>query len=145
MKRRFPSFLQPMLILLVLVVGPLHAQTVFACTMMDTVMLDECCCEGHAALKDCVDSDCDAAFEPGDDVCCDRSVEVSIDTAARQDMAAVSVAQVHSDTDPPHAIPATFKVPILSRSMEATGLFHSNPIASQSGTDIYLTTQRQRI
>ncbi len=134
-----------MLILLVLVIGPLQAQTAFACKMMDTVMLGECCCEAHVALKDCVDSDCDAAVDSSWDPCCERSVDVSIDDDARQDTPIVKPVEVPSDVDPPQAIAASFDVLILSQSFVARSVLQPHPIAGQSGSDTYLITQRLRI
>ncbi len=134
-----------MLVLLVLVIGPLQAQTAFACEMMDRVMLGECCCEAHVALKDGVDSDCGAAVDSSGDPCCDRSVEVTIDDDARQDTPIVKPVEVPSDVDPPQAIAASFELLILSQSFVALGVFQSQPIAGQSGSDTYLITRRLRI
>ncbi len=134
-----------MLVLLVLVIGPLQAQTAFACEMMDRVMLGECCCEAHVAPKDCVDSDCGAAVDSGGDPCCDRSVEITIDDDARQDTPLVKPVEVPSDVDPPQAIAAACELLILSQSLVALGEFQSRPIAGQSGSDTYLITRRLRI
>lgn len=134
-----------MLLLLVLVVGPLQAQTVFACAMMDTVMHGECCCEDHEVNEDCLDSDGDATLEFSPGPCCERSVEVSIDEDARQDSPVVKPVEVRSDVDPPQAIITSSDALIPPQSVVAPGVFQPLPIAGQSGSRTYLITQRLRI
>ena len=47
MRRLRKQLVRPLLFALVLVLGPLNAQTVFACMMMGGVELETCCCGDH--------------------------------------------------------------------------------------------------
>ena len=134
-----------LLIVSVLVIGPLQAHVVFACEMMDMVVLDECCCEEPAAHKDCVDSSSDATHQSSQDLCCERSVGLSLDEDARQDTPIVTPVEVRSDVDPPQVTVASFDVIDPSQRVAAHGVFQRLPIAGQSGSDTYLITQRLRI
>jgi len=145
MKRHYPSSLRPILILLILVIGPLHAQTMFACEMMGKVMLDECCCEVLQALKDGVNSDCADVVDDGKDPCCEQSVQVSVDQEARQDTPIVKPLQLPSDVDPPNTIVALFSMPVEPLLLACPGEIHSSTVAGQTGSDTYLITQRLRI
>ena len=73
------TFIRPLLLALLLVMGPMHAQIVFACTMMDMAVQGECDCCDHENGKPCVDSDCDIAVDSDDDPCCEQSVELGFD------------------------------------------------------------------
>lgn len=143
MNRRLRTFLRPVLILIV-AAGPLHAQTVFACSMMDMVM-EECCCDDHRIGKGCIDSDCDAAVGPSEEPCCEQSVEVQVDEDAREDARIVKPLEIRSDVDPPHAIVASFDMIAAPQERSALVVYQPRPIARSSGTDTYLITQRLRI
>lgn len=145
MQRRKRPFIRPLLLVLMLVLGPLHAQTVFACAMMDTVMHGECCCAGHKSDEDCIDSGCDGAVNSNNDPCCERSVEVSVDEDARQDTPILKSVEVRSDADPPQAIVTSFDDIAPPQRRAAEFLFQSLPDVRHSGSDTYLITQRLRI
>ena len=125
-------------------IGPLQAQTVFACSMMDRVM-DECCCGDHASGRNCIDSDCDATVGSSNDPCCERSVEVNVDEDTRQDTRIAKPLEIRSDVDPPQAILASSEgiAPLLRCAVPF--LFQSPPDVRQSGSNTYLITQRLRI
>ncbi len=144
MKLLAPSYLRPLL-LLVLIIGPLQAQTVFACAMMDTVMHNACCCDDHKVDEDCVDSGCDAMLESSEGPCCERSVEVSVDEDTRQSTPIVKSVEVRSDVDPPPAIVVSLDVIATPQLIAVRGVFKPLPIPGQSGSDTYLITQRLRI
>jgi hypothetical protein len=145
MNRPRPSYLRSVLLVLVLAVGPIQAQTMFACAMMDTVMHADCCCGDRAVHRGCVDSSCDAALESGRDPCCEQSVELGIDDDARQDSPVVNPAVVRSDVDPPQAIVASFDALVPAQSVQTPCVFQPYSDTGQSSSDIYLVTQRLRI
>ncbi|MCH9670539.1 MAG: hypothetical protein K0U93_03730 [Gammaproteobacteria bacterium] len=135
MNRRLRTFLRSVLILIV-ASGPLQAQTVFACSMMDMVM-EECCCGDHIVG--------DATVEANEEPCCEQSVEIRVDEDARQDLCAVRPLEVGSDVDPPHAIVAPFDVVAVPQERSAFVVYLPPLIVRSSGTDTYLITQRLRI
>lgn len=134
-----------MLLLLILVVGPLQAQSVFACSMMDTVMHGDCCCVGHKSDQDCIEADCEGAVDASASPCCERSVEISVDDEARQDTPIVTAVEVRSDVDPPPAIIASINEFVPRRLTAAGRVDYSPHIVCHSGSDTYLITQRLRI
>ncbi len=133
-----------LLLLGVLIVGPLQAQSVFACPMMDEVM-HECCCIGHKTNEDCANADCDGAVAANTDPCCDRTVTISIDEEARQDAPIVKPVEVRSDVDPPAGILATITDFNLLPRRVALRVDFSAPELCKSRSDTYLITQRLRI
>jgi len=135
MNRRLQTFLRSVLILIV-GVGPLQAQAVFACSMMDTVM-EECCCGDHLIG--------DAAVDSNEEPCCEQSVEVQVDEDARQDTQLVKPFEIRSDVDPPPAIVNSFNVIAALQERSAPVVYQSRPTANFSGTNTYLITQRLRI
>lgn len=144
MNRPNPLFLRALLLLIV-AVGPLQAQTLYACAMMDTGVLDGCCCEAHKTEQDCASPDCNASVESGDKPCCERSVEVSIDQEAGKETLTVKPTDVRSDVDPPHALVCSFVTPFPQRPFPAQGVVDRAPGADRSGSDIWLLTRRLRI
>ncbi|MEQ9450974.1 MAG: hypothetical protein RJQ07_05265 [Pseudomonadales bacterium] len=128
-----------LLVLAILIVGPLQAQSVFACAMMDEVM-HECCCVGHKT-----DEDFDVAVDANTDLCCERSVTISIDEEARQDTPIVKPVEVRSDVDPPVAIVAANTEFFSPPRRVALRVNFSPPDLCYSRADTYLITQRLRI
>jgi hypothetical protein len=139
------SILRATLLILVLAFGPLQARTLFACAMMGTSMLDECCCEAHTSIKDCIDAECDGIVDSGGVPCCEISVQISVDDDARQDTPIVKTAHIRSDVDPPQVIAASFPVPVLSPSLLTTAVFPPPFSVELSASDTYLVTQRLRL
>ncbi len=145
MQRNSPSTARAVLLLLILVVGPLKAQSVFACAMMDEVRHGECCCVGPPSDEDCADAGCDGVLNSNDEPCCERSVEVTLDDEARQDAPIIKPVEVRSDVDPPTPIVTSFDTlePTVSCLTVSSSL--SLPDVGPSGSDTYLITQRLRI
>lgn len=135
MEQRNPSLLRALL-LLVLTIGPLQAQTVFACAMMETVVHGNCCCDAHS-------TDDVAPAEDGCS-CCELSIELSVNVDARPDAPIVKQTEVNSDPDPPQflvSLPASSS----SHPRKIRGVFRRLAITSQSGSDTWLLTQRLRL
>ncbi len=137
--------LRTVLTLLVLVIGPLQAQSVFACSMMDEVMHGECCCVGHKTDKDCIDADCEGAAQSGASPCCERSVQITIDEEARADTPIVKPIEVRSDVDPPPALIASSSLIALPSLTAVLCPVQTIPREPHSRSDTYLITQRLRI
>ena len=139
------TFIRPLLLALMLVIGPVHAQIVFACAMMDMAVHGECACCDHENDKPCVDSDCAIAVDPGDAPCCEQSVELSFDEDARQNTPGAKAAQIRTDADRPQTIVASFDLIEPPRVVAARGVVQSLPSPGRAGSDTYLITQRLRI
>jgi hypothetical protein len=139
MFRRNRSFLRPLLLLIFLVVGPLQAQTVFACVTMDMVMnvVDSC-----KTNQDCVNMDLDDVLELNQNPCFEQSVVLSVDQDLQQNMPIVN-SVVESDIDPPQVIATTLDG-VLPRQFVLAVHPRSN-FPGQSGSNTYLITQRLRI
>ena len=141
MFRRNRSFLRPLLLLIFLVVGPLQAQTVFACVTMDMVMnvVDSC-----KTNQDCVNMDLDDVLELNQNPCFEQSVILSIDQDLQQNMPIVN-SVVESDIDPPQIIATTLNG-VLPRQFVLAFIVHPRSnFPGQSGSNTYLITQRLRI
>jgi hypothetical protein len=143
MNRYLQTFLRSVLIL-VLAIGPLRAQTEFACPMMGMVM-DECCCDDHQTGQDCVSSVCEAAVDSDEGPCCERSVSIEVDEDTRQDAQIATSLEIRSDIDPPPVIASSFDVIATSQGRAVLVVFRNLPVASHSRSDTYLITQRLRI
>lgn len=143
---RAVSFLLALLFLFMMTMGSLQAKTVFTCAMMDTGTLYECCCDGSKVDKACLDHSCNVMFGPNKGICCERSIEVSIIAdETRQNASFVKPIEIRSDVDPPQAIIANSLDILISLYPIVTSIVYSQPIASLSGSNIYLITQRLRI
>ena len=145
MSNRILTSLLSLLLLLMMTVGSLQSKTVFACAIMDAVMLDECCCDNHEADKDCVDSSCNAMLDPGQGSCCDRSTEVGINEDSLQDSPVVKPVEIRSDVDPPLAIIDYSFDTLVPLNSTVALVIHSQPDTGLSSADTYLITQRLRI
>lgn len=137
--------IRSLLLALMLVIGPVHAQIVFACAMVDMAMHGECACCDHENDKPCVDSDCDIAVDSGDDPCCEQSVELGFDDDARQNTPGAKPAEMRADADPPQIIIASFDLIEPPRVVAVRGVVQSLPTPGRFGSDTYLITQRLRI
>lgn len=134
MKRRKPSFARALL-LLVVAVGPLQAQSIFACGMMDTIVHDECCCGEHDS----------AELASGESPCCEHSVEIGVDQEATQDASVAKPAKIDSDADPPRLPVFSSEILFAPEPLRAPPDFVTAPAAPPAASDTYLTTQRLRI
>ena len=140
MFRRNRSFLRPLLLLIFLVVGPLQAQTVFACVTMDMVMNVSDSCKTN---QDCVNMDSGDAPDLSQNPCFERSVILSINQDLQQNIPAIN-SVVESDIDPPQAIETTLDF-IPRQQFVAYIAFPRTNLTGQSGSNTYLITQRLRI
>ena len=117
--------------------------------MMDTVILDDCCCDDHKpdqnAKDKCKKSHCDSMLEPVDDPCCERSIEVGIDQEAVQTVPLTTLTDLRADIDPPQTLASSFDAVFPPNRCLIHGNSHYLPVAGQSGSDTYLVTQRLRI
>jgi len=143
MNRRLRTFLRCVLLLIV-AVGPLRAQAVFACSMMDMVM-EECCCDDYRIGRESVDSDCDTAAGGGQEPCCEQSVQVQIDEKARQDTRIVKPPELRTDVDPPQASAISSDLVAALQERSALVVYQPHSVPHYPGTDTYLITQRLRI
>lgn len=127
-------------LIFLLLVGPLQAQQVFACGMMDAVFLDDCCCEDH---NNCEDSDSSDLITP-ENQCCEVSIELGFNDEANSEVDVIKSVEIRSDVDPPIEIVianAQWEEPIR---IAAISFPYSRPADSQ-GSNTYLVTQRIRI
>lgn len=123
------------LLALLLVLGPLQAQALFACEMMG-VTLEVCCCDD---LEGATDRSIDhAQSEP----CCEQVVEVSTNTDATD---VIQPLEVRSDVDPPTAIVAPGFSVFPSVVVHHLVLREDDVDHLASGRQTYLITQRLRI
>lgn len=134
------SFLRPLLLLLILVVGPLQAQTVFACVTMDMVMnvADSCKTNQH-----CVNMDFSDALNLSQNPCFEQTVILSINQDLQQNIPAIN-SVVESDIDPPQAIATAFDFSPWQQFIAYIVLPRTS-LTGQSGSNTYLITQRLRI
>lgn len=143
MRSRFRT-IRAVLTVLVLVIGPLQAQSVFACSMMNEVMHGECCCVGHKTDQDCVDADCKGAPQSVASPCCERSVQFTFDEEARADTPIIKSIEVRSDVDPPQYLIASSSLAPPSLTVVIRSV-QTSPREFHSRSDTYFITQRLRI
>lgn len=144
MNDRNPVFRRTLLLLL-LAVGPLQAQSVFACTMMDAVVPDPGCCNEHQAVKGHLEPDQNVSVEAGEDPCCHRSVQVTVDQDAQQVMPIGRSAELRSGMDPPQPLGSLIDALTPLQRTVTPGVSHFFPAAGHSGSDTWLITRRLRI
>ncbi len=143
MNRRLRT-IQRSLLILIMAFGPLQAQNVFACSMMDTVV-EECCCDSHQTVNERFDSDWDAAVGSNELPCCGKSVEIQVDEDAQQDRRVTSPSEIRADSDPVQALVTSFDVSDATQERAAIFVIQLQPIIHYSGSNTYLITQRLRI
>ncbi len=141
MNQRNKSFLRPLLLLLILVVVPLQAQTVFACVTMDMVMnvVDSC-----KTNQDCVNMDLDDVLDLNQDPCFEQSVVLSIDQDLQQNIPIIN-SVIESDIDPPQAMGTALDFVFQQQAVVAFVVFSHINLPWQSSSNTYLITQRLRI
>jgi hypothetical protein len=141
MNRRNKSFLRPLLLLLILVVGPLQAQTVFACVTMDMVMnvVDSC-----KTNQDCVNLDFDNVLDLNQNPCFEQSVALSIDQDLQQNIPIIN-SVIESDIDPPQAVGTALDFVLQQQAVLEIVVFPRVNLPGQSSSNTYLITQRLRI
>ncbi len=135
MTRRKPTIIHLIPLVLMLVAGPLLAQTMFVCAMMNTVMEDRCCDDLTSR----------GTPETGSDPCCEQSVELRFDPASDETSVVIKQIKVRSDVDPPLAslLEAIVSLPVSRFVAIVPQRVNRSP--QDRGTDTYATTQRLRI
>lgn len=125
-----------MLLALMLVLGSVQAHASYFCSMMDTIIHDDCCC---------ADSDIDdMAFMDGEP-CCEKSVALGIDTVSDQAQSSFKPIKFESDVDPPFTIAAAVELsPKFPDTATLSGA-HCDADFCATGSATYLITQRLRI
>lgn len=128
-------------LIIMLLVGPLQAQQIFQCDIMDATFYDDCCCHDH---NNCADSDCDDTVVIREAPCCDISVELSLNDQTVDISNAIKSLEYRTGVDPPTQI-------ILQQNnalqLNDTLSFQAYPkgLIHHYGSNIYLITQRLRI
>jgi len=112
--------------------------------MMDEIMVGDCCCVGNKSDEDCADVYCDGTLNSNNELCCERSVEVSFDNEAKQYAPIVKSFDVRSDVDPPTAIVTSFNIFEPPHARVAAPVFSPFDV-DHYRSDTYLITQRLRI
>ena len=138
MQRRQRKVTSSILLTVMLAVGPLNAQVVFACSMMDAVFHDNRCCDEH---KDCADQDYDEPLEKERDPCCERFVELSVDHELPHFLKPI---EVRTDVDPPLLV-AAIDLSVSACPTTTIVRIEGNIAVCSHGSNTYLTTQRLRI
>lgn len=143
MNRRKQSYWISALLALLLATGPLQAQVLYACTMMDTAMHDECCCDDY---DDCADSNCGDSINADETPCCERTVELTKDGEAPQAVVpAKQKAEIKSNVDPSASSIANSELTTAPRVPSAVSNYPPSDYPVTPGSDTYLITQRLRI
>lgn len=137
MRRLRKQLVRPLLFALILVLGPLNAQTVFACMMMGGVELETCCCDDREpAVID---------FNGGDEPCCKQLVELRMEQPSDQKNPITKPVEVRSDVDPPLAVMVASSVDPRPDRAFVTAYRMRNRLANNLGSQTYLITRRLRI
>ena len=121
-----------------LLVGPLQAQQVFVCGMMDAIFAD-CCCENNNCSPD---SDSSDAITP-ENQCCEESIQLSINIDANSEIDVLKPVEIRSDVDPPAEVGYATTQWAEPGHFTVTSNLYTNPPCSAGTT--YLITQRLRI
>jgi len=130
------QFVRAIILGLVLIAGSVQAQASYFCSITEMVIHDDCCC---------ADFDVDDTMAADNGPCCDKSVDLVVDSVADQAQPSAKAIQFESDVDPPatlaHDIDDAY--PSLS-NLSASGddIAGIPPIA---GSATYLITQRLRL
>jgi hypothetical protein len=133
--------MRSLLLLLILVVGPLQAQTVFVCVTMDMVMNVSDSCKTN---QDCINMDLDDVLDLNQDPCFEQSIVLSINQDLQQNIPAIN-SVVESDVDPPQAISTTLDRVFPPQTVLVFVVFPRINLPGQSSSNTYLITQRLRI
>jgi hypothetical protein len=122
---------------LMLIVGSVQADVTYFCGMMTTAMHDDDCC--------CADADVDHMLLDDNQSCCEKSVDLLVDTIAGQVPAAAQATKFESDADPPDVIDFVFSITSLFPVSSVAFRISSEEFLRVDGSAIYLTTLRLRI
>ena len=130
------QFVRVVLIGLMLIIGSVQADVSYYCGMMDTVMHDDCCS---------MDGDADQMMVDDGKPCCEKSVDLVIDTAANLAQTTPNPIKFESDVDPPDVSVSIFSVPSVPPDRISAFIPRIETSVRPHGSAIYLTTQRLRI
>jgi hypothetical protein len=122
---------------LMLIVGSVQADVTYFCDMMNTAMHDDDCC--------CADADVDHMMLDDNQPCCEKSVDLLVDTITGQAPVAAQVAKFESDADPPDVFDFVFSINSLFPVTSVAFQSNSEEFLRVDGSAIYLTTLRLRI
>ncbi len=129
-------FIRSGLLALTLVVGSVQAQVSYSCGMMDMVIHDDCCC---------ADFEYDDTQITDSEPCCDKTVDLGVDTNSDQAQSTTKPIKFESDVDPPTAAFCAFYYSLqLQDAAEISCVDQAKTIQS-AGSATYLITQRLRI
>jgi hypothetical protein len=136
MLRRHKTFTRSMLLALMLVLGSVQAHATYFCSMMDTVIHDDCCC---------ADADIDDMVFMDGEPCCEKSVELGVDTTSDQAQSSIKPIKFESDVDPPVTIASA--VELSPKFPDIASLYAANydAVFYTSGSATYLITRRLRL
>lgn len=130
--------------LCLLAVGPLQVQAAYACALMDTVVHDDCCCDGAATEADRVPAEPGTPAKADQAPCCEVSVNITIDREAQQHTPVLKPPEPNSDLDPaPAAIGIFYALLLPSQQPASHTYFHRR--LPDVGSDTWLVTRRLRI
>ncbi len=130
------KFIRSVLLALTLMVGSVQAQVSYSCGMMDMVIHDECCC---------ADFEYDDTQITDSEPCCDKTVDLGVDTNSDQAQSTTKPIKFDSDVDPPTAAFCAFYYSLqLQGAVEMSCVDQAKTIQS-AGSATYLITQRLRI
>lgn len=137
MKRYRKQLVRPLLLVLLLVLGPLSAQSTYVCPMLGEVVLDKCCCDDHDTAQFTLDSE--------RNTCCEKSVDLQIDSGSDQFRTTIKKADVRSDLDPPAAILVAPDFDSQPDGVIAVSNRQKGDLHRFCGSQTYLTSQRLRL
>ena len=136
MLRPNKQIVRAVLLGLMLIVGSVQAQVTYYCSMMESIIPDDCCC---------ADVDADDMLVVEIEPCCDQSVELGIDTTSDQAQSTAKPVKFDSDVDPPDSLAfgLVLSLPSLAAAL-MPGINQADAIHT-AGSSTYLITQRLRI
>ena len=130
------QFIRSGLLALTLMVGSVQAQVSYSCGMMDMVIHDDCCC---------ADFEYDDTQITDSEPCCEKTVELGVDTNSDQAQSTTKPIKFDSDVDPPDAAFYAFDYSLQLQDALAISGFEQTKTFQTTGSDTYLITQRLRI
>lgn len=133
------------LLVLALFMGPVQAQSVFTCAMMDEVVHGDCCCATHRTTDDCENADRDAPANRTLERCCDQSIELSFNPDAQDEWRVTKPFELRTGLDPPPAVVCSITLDVLTPTRSAIAIPPLHSDAHLIRSDTYLITQRLRI
>ena len=136
MLRRNNQIIPPVPLALTLMVGSVQAQVSYFCSMMDTVIHNDCCC---------VDFEHDDTQITDSEPCCEETIELGVDTNSNQAHSTIKPNKFESDGDPPTGVFCTFNHSFQLQRAVAVSCFDQAETFQTAGSATYLITQRLRI